>query len=53
MKQYTQEGDGLGLSIVREFVRLMNGTVDIQSQTGTTVSVTLPTSIPAITNRDY
>jgi len=47
VKQYTQEGDGLGLSIVREFLRLMNGTIDIQSQAGTTVTVTLPTSIPA------
>jgi signal transduction histidine kinase len=48
-KQFDQEGNGLGLPIVREFIRLMNGEIDIKSEIGkgTVVTITLPNSIPA------
>jgi signal transduction histidine kinase len=48
-KQYAPTGNGLGLAIVREFVRIMGGTVDLQSQVGqgTTVTIILPTVISA------
>jgi signal transduction histidine kinase len=50
IKQYTEDGNGLGLTIVREFVRLMAGTIDIHSQVGkgTTVKLTLPTNCPCM-----
>ncbi len=49
-KQYTQEGNGLGLTTVREFIRLMHGAIDVESQVGkgTTVKITLPNTIPPI-----
>jgi signal transduction histidine kinase len=49
-KQYDQEGNGLGLPIVREFIRIMKGVVDIQSEVGkgTVVTITLPNTIPAL-----
>jgi signal transduction histidine kinase len=53
-KQYAQEGNGLGLTIVREFIRLMKGVIDVQSRAGkgTTVKITLPNSIPPIGAQD-
>ena len=47
-----KSGVGLGLSIVRETVRLLQGSIDIQSQIGkgTTVQITLPHLMPAISS---
>jgi signal transduction histidine kinase len=49
-KQHDQEGNGLGLPIVREFIRIMKGAIDVKSEIGkgTVVTITLPNSIPAI-----
>ncbi len=48
-KQYAQDGNGLGLAIIREFIRIMGGTIDLQSEVGkgTVVTITLPTVIAA------
>ena len=49
-KQHTQEGNGLGLTIVHEFIRMMHGVIHVESQVGkgTTVKITLPNTIPPI-----
>jgi signal transduction histidine kinase len=48
-KQIAPDGNGLGLAIVYELVRLMNGHIDLESQAGkgTTIKVTLPNVVPA------
>ena len=48
-KQIVPEGNGLGLSIVNEFVRMMGGNLTIESTAGmgTTVTINLPRVIPA------
>jgi two-component system sensor histidine kinase/response regulator len=48
-KQYAQDGNGLGLAIIREFIRIMGGTIDLQSHIGkgTVVTIILPNVIPA------
>ena len=52
MQSNIQYGSGLGMSIVKYLVDLMNGTIDVQSEInkGTTVSVTL--SYPAVEKTD-
>lgn len=47
-RQQSQEGTGLGLAICRNFINLMQGDIQIQSQPGqgTTVFVQIPVVIP-------
>lgn len=50
-----EEGTGIGLSIVKEFVELHSGTVLCKSQygQGTTFTLTFPQSISQVENIDY
>ncbi|WP_299223477.1 hybrid sensor histidine kinase/response regulator transcription factor [uncultured Psychroserpens sp.] len=42
--EYTEEGSGIGLTLTKELVQLMNGSINVESEihVGTTFSITLP-----------
>ncbi len=44
-------GNGLGLTIVRDYVTLIGGTIQLQSilNEGTSVTVSIPLTLPSIT----
>ncbi len=54
--EYTEEGSGIGLTLTKELVHLMNGSIRVESefQTGTTFNITLPitNSAPKETLKD-
>lgn len=47
------EGTGIGLSLVKEFVELMNGSVNVSSEPGKGTSITVELPLERVSEREY